>query len=618
MQRRDLRSLPLGPSRRGVGFKVIRHLAIIVLTMTTAAAGPLSAAAATPGVDERIAGVVAANRAAGRPTVAYVLNGGGARALATAGMLDVLEGAGVRPAFITGASMGSILGYLYGTGIPAAVLARRIEVARFEEGLALALPGFGAVLDPRPAATLLSTLGGSPAHRLETLPVPVAMVVVDLRTERAFFPVRGPALDWALVSAALPGVLPPAVSGRLVLSDGGILVNSPSDLARELGADVIIEFGRRRGTLQEAPPPGFDDAALRALLDTGRPALPVDPTSTDSILAWAAYLNAATSSPRAPGPDLIAIEAPVNTFPLLAFDHAAYFVEAGRREARARLPEILELIGRAGRLPGALPRPDRVQQSIEPLSAQLEPRVQAYPIMDLELLGRRFDFRIGPGPLGGSRLGVGAGEPSLPGVSFEVYATDAATPGFGFGARWRAFGLALETGPALRVLAGPLSLRTGPGGSAIGIALGDAAGAVEFLPAGVRAWASAGSEVSLLPGIWLRGRLSVAAGPPGTVDPGGGNPARGVSVGALAGSWGVVADADLGVDLVRWSPPNTLLTGRLSLGPFAGLAGGEPGWVLGYGLAFESDLRVYGLLPVVFRLEVAGPEAQVALRLVFR
>jgi len=274
---------------------------------------------------------VAANQAAGRPTVAFVLAGGGARALATAGMLEVLEEAGVQPDFITSASMGSVLGYLYATGMPAAELAGRIEVARFHEGIALALPGSGGVLDLRPAATLLSTLGGSPAHRLETLATPVAMVVVDLRSGRAHFPVSGPALNWALVSAALPGVLPPAVSGSLVLSDGGILVNSPSDLARELGADVIIEFGRRRGTAAEAPPPVFDDRDLRALFQTLRPDLPIDPTSAESVLAWAAYLNASTSSPRAPGPDLVAIEAPVDTLPLLAFDHAGYFVEAGRR-----------------------------------------------------------------------------------------------------------------------------------------------------------------------------------------------------------------------------------------------------------------------------------------------
>jgi NTE family protein len=597
---------------------VIRHLAIILLTLTVAAAAPARATPEAPGVTARIALKVAANQAAGRPTVAFVLNGGGARALATAGMLEVLEEAGVRPDFITGASMGSILGYLYASGLPAAELTRRVEAAALYAGISLALPGAGGTLDPRPAAALFTALGGSPAHRLETLPTPLVMVVTDLRSERPFYPVRGPALSWALVSAALPGALPPAVSGGLVLADGGILVNSPSDLARELGADVIIEFGRRPGTPEEAPPATFDDAGLRAALDTGRPATPVDPTSTGSVLAWSAYLNRARGSERAPGPDLIAIEAPVDTFPLLAFDHAAYFVEAGRREARLRLTEILALLDEARLHPGALPRPDPVQQLVEPLDVRLEERVEAYPIMELEFIGRRFDFRTGPGPLGGSRLGIGTTGPGLPGVAFELYATDAATPGFGLGARWSGIGLAVETGPALRVSAGPATLRTGPEGTAVGAAVGGIAGALEFLPAGVRGWATAGAELPLAGPLWLRGRVSGAAGPLRTIDPGGGNPARGVPVGLLAGSWALVADADMGIDLAVWTPPNTLLTGRLSLVPFAGLAAGEPGWAIGYGLAFESDLRVYGLLPVVFRFEVAGPDLQLALRLVLR
>ena len=610
--------MPLGSSRRGVGISVIRHLAIILLTLTVAAAAPARATPEAPGVTERIALRVAANQAAGRPTVAFVLKGGGARALATAGMLEVLEEAGVRPDFITGASMGSILGYLYASGLPATELTRRIEAAAFYAGISLALPGAGGALDPRRTAALLTALGGSPAHRLESLPTPLAMVVADLRSARPFYPVRGPALSWALVSAALPGALPPAVSGGLVLADGGILVNSPSDLAREFGAEVIIEFGRRRGTPEEAPPAAFDDSELRALLDTARPATPVDPASTESVLAWAAYLNRERRSGRAPGPDLIAIEAPLDTFPLLTFDHAAYFVEAGRREARLRLAGILALLDKARLHPGALHRPDPVQQRVEPLDVRLRERMHAYPIAELEFTGRRFDFRAGPGPLGGSRLGMGATEPGLPGVAFELYATDAATPGFGLGARWSGIGLAVETGPALRVNAGPVTLRTGPAGTAVGAAVGGWSGAIEFLPAGVRGWVTAGADLSLAGPVWLRGRVSGAAGPPGTIDPGGGNPARGIPIGLLAGSWALIADADLGIDLAAWTPPNTLLTGRLALVPFAGVAVGGPGSAIGYGLALESDLRIYGVLPVIFRLEVAGPNLQLALRLTLR
>ena len=57
-----------------------------------------------------------------RPKVGLVLSGGGAKGLAHIGVLKVLEEAGIRPDYITGTSMGSIIGGLYAIGYSAAEL----------------------------------------------------------------------------------------------------------------------------------------------------------------------------------------------------------------------------------------------------------------------------------------------------------------------------------------------------------------------------------------------------------------------------------------------------------------------------------------------------------------
>ena len=54
-----------------------------------------------------------------RPTIGVALSGGGAKGLAHIGILKALDSAGIKVDFITGTSMGSIIGGLYAAGYSA-------------------------------------------------------------------------------------------------------------------------------------------------------------------------------------------------------------------------------------------------------------------------------------------------------------------------------------------------------------------------------------------------------------------------------------------------------------------------------------------------------------------
>ena len=56
---------------------------------------------------------VVAQNSETRPHIGLVLSGGGAHGIAHLGVLKVMEEAGLRPDYITGVSMGSIVGGLY-------------------------------------------------------------------------------------------------------------------------------------------------------------------------------------------------------------------------------------------------------------------------------------------------------------------------------------------------------------------------------------------------------------------------------------------------------------------------------------------------------------------------
>ena len=210
--------------------------------------------------------------AAHRPKIGLVLSGGGARGLAHIGVLRVLEEMQVPVDLIVGTSMGAVVGGAYASGRSLdelealvkganwnAILADRpardrLSIRRREDDERLPsriefgftpqrgamLPG-GAAANGQLEATLSSLL---PATRtddpLRKLPIPFRAVATDLLSGAMLDQADTPLFEALRASMAVPGVFAPLrVNGR-PLVDGGLVRNLPVDLARALGADIII------------------------------------------------------------------------------------------------------------------------------------------------------------------------------------------------------------------------------------------------------------------------------------------------------------------------------------------------------------------------------------------
>ncbi len=61
---------------------------------------------------------------AGRPKIGVTLSGGGAKGLAHIGILKAIDSAGLKVDYITGTSMGAVIGSLYSIGYSADTLAK--------------------------------------------------------------------------------------------------------------------------------------------------------------------------------------------------------------------------------------------------------------------------------------------------------------------------------------------------------------------------------------------------------------------------------------------------------------------------------------------------------------
>ena len=227
-----------------------------------------------------------------RKKVAVVLSGGGAKGMAHIGALKVLERAGIPIDIVTGTSMGSIIGGLYAIGYNAHALD---SVARaqdwsyvisdkenlnnqslrdrlkqytyiFTTGLSIGKHETtgGGLIKGKNLAELFQQICTGYTDSLDfskDLPIPFACVATNIidNSEVDFHSGRLPQAMRA--SMSIPAAFAPVRLGDMVLVDGGLKNNYPADIAREMGADVIIGV-----TVQGAPKAADDMGGTMSII----------------------------------------------------------------------------------------------------------------------------------------------------------------------------------------------------------------------------------------------------------------------------------------------------------------------------------------------------------------
>lgn len=205
-----------------------------------------------------------------RKKVAVVLSGGGAKGVAHIGALKVIEKAGLPIDIITGTSMGSLVGGLYAIGYNAHsldsiaramnwgyVLSDREDMSRqniedrkrqntymLSRGLTFGRRdnNTGGFIKGKNLEMLLQKLcmGYTDSMDFNRLPIPFACVATNI-VDKSEVDLTSGILPQAMrASMAIPAVFSPVRVGKQVLCDGGLCNNYPADLAKKLGADVII------------------------------------------------------------------------------------------------------------------------------------------------------------------------------------------------------------------------------------------------------------------------------------------------------------------------------------------------------------------------------------------
>ena len=167
------------------------------------------------------------------------LGGGAARGFAHVGVIQVLEEAGLRPAYLVGTSAGSLVAALYASGKTPADLVRVAQSMQEAEITDWMLPilNRGALRGEALARYVNTQVGG---RTLEQMSIPVGIVATDLGNGDAITFRRGNTGAAVRASSAVPGVFQPVRVADREYVDGGLVAPVPVRQTREMGANFVI------------------------------------------------------------------------------------------------------------------------------------------------------------------------------------------------------------------------------------------------------------------------------------------------------------------------------------------------------------------------------------------
>ena len=353
----------------------------------------------------------------GRPKVALVLSGGGARGAAHIGAIRFIEEMGIPVDMVTGTSMGAIVGALYAIGYTAdemdSLLMTRDWKVLLSNGVPLGVQPYSQRMSERSfqvnipydnderaegnaryrdagirvrrsserafpkvlarpglidGQNLLNeftqlTIAYHDSLDYALLPRPYACVATDLVSGEAVALHQGFLAESMRASMSIPGVFYPIYRDGMVLVDGGVVNNYPVDVARAMGADIVIGVDLSSGAFNEKSLRSFPAIFERLISTMGGSLRRRNVEDTDVL-----------------------IRPQVGGFPVMGFDtvRLARLVDIGyetARQSRGQLEEVKMMLQRhcQGTDTGT-----EVTGNVPSLPANLQEEI---PIKDIEVSG---------------------------------------------------------------------------------------------------------------------------------------------------------------------------------------------------------------------------------------
>ena len=283
------------------------------------------------------------------PKVGLVLSGGGAKGFGHIGALKVIDSLGIKIDYISGTSMGAVIGSLYASGYSGKQLDSLFNEVDFDvlindfiprssksffernndEEYAISLP-FDNFKIQLPSAisrgqnvfNLLSRLliHVSDIEEFDQLPIPFFCVATNVETGEAVIMDKGSLAQSILASGAFPSLFQPVIIDDQILIDGGVVNNYPIEELRAKGMDIIIGVDVQ------------DDLADRTELQS----------APDILLQINNFRTINDMKDKSAETDIY-IKPDISEFNVISFSEGGKIIQKGVEAANEKKDELLEL-----------------------------------------------------------------------------------------------------------------------------------------------------------------------------------------------------------------------------------------------------------------------------------
>ena len=318
-----------------------------------------------------------------KPTIGLVLGSGAARGLAHIGVIEALEEAEIPIHAIAGSSIGAVIGAGYAAGRlnELKTFAAAIDWRKLSGYIDFNLPQQG-LLEGRKWSELIRTLVGD--GTFEELAIPLKVIATELLSGSERHISSGSLVPALRASTSLPGLFVPFTDEHgSALVDGGLTNPVPVDVARAMGADLVIAVNlntdirtrnRRKKTLRSSSKPSRKSRIQQKIVEakTAPDWLPkklekryldLENSVRSSLLKWlkdeeesdreltifdviANSINIMeyqiTRNRLATNPPELLIEPQLDHLNLFDYHEADRTIEVGYEAMKAKIPVILE------------------------------------------------------------------------------------------------------------------------------------------------------------------------------------------------------------------------------------------------------------------------------------
>ncbi len=188
-------------------------------------------------------------------SLGLALGGGGARGICHVGVLKALEDEGIKPQYIAGTSMGSVVGACYAMGMSLDEMTKiimDIKPADIMDFDVAGLTKLGIMRSKKVQKLFLKYIG---EVTFEQLKIPFVCTSTDILTGKEYIFKSGPVATGVQASSAIPSIFRPVPYKDMLLVDGGVSSRVPIREVKDLGADVVIACDALANTFESVEKP---------------------------------------------------------------------------------------------------------------------------------------------------------------------------------------------------------------------------------------------------------------------------------------------------------------------------------------------------------------------------